>query len=125
MDSDIGSFSLSMGILLFFWVVLICFGGIVIIKKCGNPIPILTKDIDKKIWMTVWLGCVFTGLYLIAVAVFSRFIIPENYQHFFSFLYLHKVFSIYIGLGIFVFIALMICVVRAVIKRLFRRSKKY
>lgn len=116
---DYSSFQMILALILFIFVSLVLWGGLYIIKRCGNPIPKLIREFDKKMWMTLGLGTVFFGFYFSFIFFLSRLINSENSQNIFSFFYHYKVEAIYIGLLLFTFATSSIYMVRLLIKYLY------
>jgi hypothetical protein len=103
---------------------IVCIAGFYIIKRYGRPISRLFHEFDKKMWMTLGLGFLFFGFYLFAVTALAWILSSDHFQRFFTFIYYHKVESIYIGLTIFSFTTLTIYAARLLIKYLYASYKK-
>ncbi len=99
--------------------------GFYIIKRCGSPLPKLFYEFDKKIWMTLGLGIIFFGSYFGLITLLSWLLSSDNAHKMLSFLYRHKVESIYVGLFTFAFLTLSIYLARLLIKFLYSKSKKF
>lgn len=123
---QISSFQLLFSLLFLIFLLTILFIGFYIIKRCGSPFPKLFYEFDKKIWMTLGLGLIFFGFYLVLILTLSWILDAESSQQIFSFVYHHKVESIYMGLFIFSFTTLSIYLARLFIKYLYtnRMAKK-
>jgi hypothetical protein len=117
------SFQMILGFTLFIFVSLILGGGFFIIKRCGSPFPKLTRELDKKMWMTLGLGSIFFGFYFVFVTLLSKLINSENAQSIFAFLYHYKVQAIYMGLLLFSLATLSIYIARLFIKYLYSKRK--
>ncbi len=95
-----------------------------IIKGKKYHIRPLFRDFKEKMWMTVGLGCLFFGLYLILVLSGSALINSEIGLSLFILSYNNPIEFIYLGLFTFAALSLCIYLVRMMIKYLYiTRSK--
>lgn len=81
----------------------------------GWSLKALFKDFNRKIWMTIFLGIAFFGLYLVMVGLSVYFVRPWGTDLLFL-VYHNPVKFIYLGLWLFAFLSLSIYLVRMVIK---------
>ncbi len=81
----------------------------------GWSVKLLFKDFKRKIWMTVSLGFLFLGIYLLAVALSVHFVHEWKTDLFFL-VYQNPVPFIYGGLWLFAFFSLSIYLARMVVK---------
>lgn len=81
------------------------------------------KGFRQKMWMTVGLGLVFFGAYLLLVWILGTIKNPEIHWPLFSLLYRYPMEFVYLGLLFFAVVTMSIYLVRMVIKYLY--NKKY
>jgi hypothetical protein len=79
----------------------------------------LTKDFREKMWMTIGLGSVFFGLYLLVVFGAASLIDLQNGLDLFYLSYAHPTEFIYLGMFAFATLSLAIYLVRMLIKYLY------
>lgn len=81
----------------------------------GWTLKVLFKDFNRKIWMTIGLGCFFFFLYFFSVVLGSH-LIRHWQSDFFLLVYQYPVAFVYGGLSLFAFLSLTIYLVRMFIK---------
>lgn len=87
------------------------------------PVNVIFKDMKKKMWMTVGLGAVFFGSYLLIVCIAGSLIRSETRLDLFFLLHKHTISFIYLGLLTFAVISISIYMVRLWIKYLYNKKK--
>lgn len=98
--------------------------GLLIFRRYGDPFPKLFYEFDKKMWMTVGLGSIFFGFYLLSITLFSWVVNTQQMQTIFAFIYTHTVESVYLALFIFGFTTTSIYLARLLIKYLYSSRRK-
>lgn len=92
-------------------------------NKAYSPRP-LFKNFGQKMWMTVWLGCLFFGFYYVLVLLLSKVMDPSVKLDIFFLVYRHPVEFIYLGLIIFACMTVSIYIVRTIIIHLYNIRNK-
>jgi hypothetical protein len=87
-------------------------------------VGVILRDFKKKMWMTVGLGALFFGSYLLLVFIASLLINSKTRLDIFFFLHEHAIASIYLGLLIFATISVSIYLVRLWIKYLYNKRHR-
>lgn len=105
------------------FVLFMLFVGFYILKRFGNPFPQLFFEFDKKMWMTLGLGLVFFGFYVVLVT-FWAWLFSNNSYKILTLLYQYKTEAIYVALFLFASISFSIYLVRLLIKRLYNSRSK-
>jgi len=118
-------FQILFSVLFIAFVTLVLAAGFHIIKRCGNPLPKLFYEFDKKIWMTLGLGIIFFGFYFTLISSLSWMLGNQTLRWILSFIYTHKVISIYLGLLIFALFTLSIYLARMLIKYLYKKKSRH
>lgn len=90
-----------------------------LITKKQISVQTIFKDFRQKMWMTIGLGILFFGFYLLIILLGSSLISAETRRNIFFLAYKHPSVFIYIGLLIFAAISIGIYLVRIVIKHLY------
>ena len=98
-------------------LILICLLAFYAFKRLsrGWSFKVLFKDFNRKMWMTVSLGGLFFGLYLLIVGLIVYFV-RQGKTDLFSLAYQHPIEFVYGGLWLFAFLSLSIYLARMVIK---------
>lgn len=112
---------LLIGIVLFYSSLYIAEKGM----KKKVAVNAIFKEFRQKMWMTLGLGIVFFGFYLLLVVFGSYYKDPSSRLNFFFFVYEHPVLFIYLGLFVFALISASIYAVRVVIKHLYNTKRKF
>lgn len=90
----------------------------------GLSFRFLFKDFRQKMWMTIGLGVIFFGFYLVIVIVSSRLSHSGAWVDLFFLVYKDPLEFIYWGLFTFAGISLLIYLARMVVKYLFIKKGK-
>ena len=101
----------TLGFVLFFLFILYIFHRF----SQGWSFQALFKDFNRKIWMTLCLGCLFFIFYLLIVGLSAYFVQQEGTNLLFL-AYHHPVELVYAGLWLFACLSLCIYLARMVIK---------
>lgn len=95
-----------------------------IMKNQSFSIRPLFYDFRQKMWMTIGLGLVFFGLYVVVILFGSYKMDPELRRKIFLLVYQNPTFFIYFGLFTFASISLTIYLARVFIKYLYNSKSK-
>lgn len=113
-----------LGVLLIGWITLYSLRNATkILRTQRKPLKSVFYGFRQKMWMTVGLGILFFGFYLIAVLIGSQ-LINEKKMDVFFIVYNHPILFIYLGLLIFMGISGSIYAARMVIKYLYNRRNR-
>lgn len=101
-------------------LILFCLLALYAFKRLsrGWSFKLLFKDFNRKIWMTISLGTLFFGLYLLTICLGVYFLRQWRTELFFL-VYRHPIDFVYGGLWLFAFLSLSIYLARMFIKYLY------
>lgn len=91
------------------------------VRARGTSLRSLSYRFKQKISMTAGLGFFFGGLYLVILFLAPYILNKDRAADVFSFGREHPGYILYFGLALFLLNALFICVIRKLLKELFKR----